>query len=302
MKENNIKSTGIHFRQIIHNPLLGTMKLIRNYSLSTEGQIVHESAKPCIFVVNHSNVHDVPTVSEIVNEHFYLLAGDEVKNDLSGFLFNLNGVVWVDRKDKKSMNISKEKLIELLNKGVNILLFPEGTWNRTEKIMLPLHWGVIDIAKITGCPIVPVVMEYSLDNYPECYSKIGEPIIIGNNYEINGEMQPEIMTDNEKKSNAIEFVRDSMASLRWYIWEEIYNDNKRVSKKEFEAYMKNTIDEYPKLDVKLEESFIYKPYDDEDDVFNPLEKNIVYTKNNAFLLRGQRHRYNKVYNQNSARN
>lgn len=192
----------INLRKGIHPLLINGVKSIRNYPLHSKAQIKHIDNKPCIFVVNHSNVHDVPTVSEIINEHFYLLAGDEVKYDLGGILFNLNGVVWVDRKDKKSMNISKEKLIGLLNKGVNVLLFPEGTWNRTDKIMLPLHWGVIDIARITGCPIVPVVMEYSLNNYPECYSKIGEPITIGNNYEINGEIQSNFMTDNEKKGNA----------------------------------------------------------------------------------------------------
>lgn len=285
---NNIS---IKIREVIHPLLIGGVRIVRDYPLHCKKQIKHIDNKPCIFVVNHSNVHDVPTVCEIINEHFYLLAGDEVKYDIGGFLFNLNGVVWVNRNDKESMNASKEKLIELLNKGVNVLIFPEGTWNRTDKIMLPLHWGVIDIARITGCPIVPVVMEYSLNNYPECYSKIGEPIIIGNNYEINGEIQSELMTDNEKKGNAINFVRDSMATLRWYIWEEIYNDNKRISKKEFDTYITRTVDEYSKMDCKLEDPFIFKPYDDEDEVFWSIEKKLILTKDNSFLLRGQRHRY-----------
>lgn len=255
-KMKKISKISINFRKILHPLLLKGIKIVRNYPLHCKAQIKHIDNKPCIFVVNHSNVHDVPTVSEIVKEHFYLLAGDEVKYDIGGFLFNLNGVVWVDRKDKKSMNASKEKLIELLNMGVNVLLFPEATWNRTEKIMLPLHWGVIDIARITGCPIVPIVLEYSLNNYPECYSKIGEPIRIGNNYEIDGKNQPENMDDKEKKKKAIEYVRDSMATLRWYIWEEIYNDNKRINENEFREYINKTIDEYPSMDCNIEDSFI----------------------------------------------
>lgn len=285
---NNIS---IKIREVIHPLLINGVKIVRDYPLHCKEQIKHIDNKPCIFVVNHSNVHDVPTVCEIINEHFYLLAGDEVKYDIGGFLFNLNGVVWVNRNDKESMNASKEKLIELLNKGVNVLIFPEGTWNRTDKIMLPLHWGVIDIARITGCPIVPVVMEYSVNNYPECYSKIGESILIGNNYEINGEIQSGFMTEMERKKNAIEYVRDSMATLRWYIWEEIYNDGKRLSKEEFEAYIKRTVDEYPKMDCDLEESFIVKLYIDKDDVFGPIDKKLILTRENSFLLRGQRNRY-----------
>ena len=112
-----------------------------------------------------------------------------------------------------------------------------------------------------------------------------------NNYDINGEIQSELMTEMERKKNAINFVRDSMATLRWYIWEEIYNDNKRITEDEFQTYIRRTIVEYSKIDCDLEDSFILKLYDDENDVFGSIEKKLILTKDNSFLLRGQSHRY-----------
>lgn len=40
-------------------------------------------------------------------------------------------------------------------------MFPEGTWNLTENLlMLPMKWGIIDIAKETGAQIIPTALEY----------------------------------------------------------------------------------------------------------------------------------------------
>ena len=66
--------------------------------------------KPLIFVANHSNVHDVPVMLSIVKKHVYVLAGDEVKDDINGLAFRLNGVVWVHRGDRQNAAIAKKKL------------------------------------------------------------------------------------------------------------------------------------------------------------------------------------------------
>ena len=37
-------------------------------------------------------------------------------------------------------------MVDLLNNGANLIMFPEDTWNLTpSKPMLSLYWGIIDI-------------------------------------------------------------------------------------------------------------------------------------------------------------
>lgn len=84
------------------------------------------------------------------------------------------------------------------------MMCPEGTWNLTpSKPMLPLNWGIIDLAKQTGVPIIPLILEYHPDC---CYAKYGEPIYI------NEEMD---------KQSGIEQLEESMATLKWDIWEHL---------------------------------------------------------------------------------
>lgn len=90
---------------------------------------------------------------------------------------------------------------DYITDGQNICVFPEGTWNLTpSKPMLPLYWGIIDIARTTGRPIIPVVLEYRAF---DCYVKWGAPIYV---------------SSKDNKQSKIDELSDEMAALRWEIW------------------------------------------------------------------------------------
>lgn len=224
--------------------------------------------KPIIFVANHSNVHDVPIMLSILKKHVYVLAGDEVKNDINGLAFKFNGVVWVRRGNKQSAKIAKEKVLNLLHRKKNILMFPEATWNLTPNLpMLPLHWGAVEFAQETNTPIVPITLEYTKDN--KCYYSIGKELRTSN-------------TDN--KTEVTNTLRDTLATMRWNFWEKYskksYED---ITKEDYLEYTQYRLDEYPKLDVEFERTTILKKYDCCDEVFEHL--NVVEpTMRNAFLF------------------
>ncbi|MBO5095443.1 MAG: Helicase associated domain protein [Bacilli bacterium] len=164
-------------------------------------------AKPVIYAANHTNVHDVPVICKAIEDHVYIIAGDEVRNDINGLMFNLNGVDWVARADERSRFLAKEASARRTINDLHYLYLPEGTWNMTESDpMLPFNWGIIDIAQKSGHPIVPVVLEYTKD---VCYVKIGKPMYVS------------IYDD---KLEAINKLRDTMATMRWDIWERTSMD------------------------------------------------------------------------------
>ena len=43
-----------------------------------------------------------------------------------------------------------------LKSGISICIFPEGTRNRTDDVLLEFHDGSFKIAEKTGCPVVPM--------------------------------------------------------------------------------------------------------------------------------------------------
>lgn len=193
-----------------------------------------------LFAINHSCIKDMPVASDVICEHVYVLVGKQRLDLIDRIFFFLNGVVYVDRKNKKNKVKGLKKMLNILRGGKNLAIFPEGTWNLTpSKPMLPLNWGIIDLAKQTGVPIIPLILEYHSDC---CYAKYGEPIYI------NEEMD---------KQSGIEQLEEAMATLKWDIW-EMFPVQKRTDemKAEFEEMVQERVAEYPKFNFEYEMSVI----------------------------------------------
>lgn len=229
----------IKIRKIIHPLLLKILPAQRTFELKLLNKCPSVSGAK-IFAMNHSNCHDAPIAGESIKEHYFILAGKQRLELMDKIFFFLNGTIFVDRKNKNSKRKSVHKMTHLLRKGENILMYPEGTWNLTSsKPMLPLYWGIVDLAKSADTPIIPVVAEY---HQKCCYVKFGQPLYMGKKID---------------KQQGINLVSDVLATLKWEIW-EMFPVEKRVNQleKEFEEMIQKRIDEYPKLDVEYEKSVI----------------------------------------------
>ena len=54
--------------------------------------------------------------------------------------------------------------IDQIKHGISIFIFPEGTRNKGEELsLLPFHAGSFKIAEKSGCPIVPVALNNTID-------------------------------------------------------------------------------------------------------------------------------------------
>ena len=111
-----------------------------------------------ILAPNHTGLADTIIACKAVNTYFSPLAKIELKkNPLMGYLF-AKTCVFVDRSDKDSRRKSVVQVIEKAKKNVSVLIFPEGTRNKsTEKPLLSFHSGAFRIAIETQLPIAPCV-------------------------------------------------------------------------------------------------------------------------------------------------
>lgn len=225
---------------------------------------------PIIFAANHSAFPDTPISLKAIGQHSYLLMGKQNLAFEDQLFFWLNGVIWVDRKKREDMVASKQGIQAYLAQDHSVLWFPEATWNLTDNLlMLPMKWGIIDVAQQAGAQIIPMALEYDREKMV-CRVQFAKPMV-------GAALQD--------KAEAIRALRDTMATMRWEMMEKYPvirrcdADLERLRTEIFQA-----LDEYPPLDWAYESSCIYN-YPAED-VFAPIQQ-LTPCRKNAFLYSKQ---------------
>lgn len=228
--------------------------------------------KPVIYAVNHFCFADTPIMGRITPRRSYILLGKQRLGFSDWLYFILNGVIFVDRKDKEDMAASKQAMSAYLHIGRSIVMFPEGTWNLTEnQLILPMKWGIIDIAKETGAQIIPTVLEYDREK-KKCFVRFDVPMVFA----------PE-----DSKAEAIIALRDTLATMRWEFWER--NGTFSRASLDMDSERKKlfySVEEYPPIDWEYESSCVYHPRTTPVEAFAHLDQLIPCWKN-AFLLRNK---------------
>ena len=111
-----------------------------------------------IFVSNHTSFLDLPGIAMTIRGQFRPLAKKELlKIPVFGWITRATCVV-VDRSSNESRKKSLNHLKDILNLGINILIFPEGTQNRSNEILQPFKDGAFRIAVDTQKSLLPMMV------------------------------------------------------------------------------------------------------------------------------------------------
>lgn len=114
--------------------------------------------KSYIFVSNHTSFLDIPGIRLMIPGEFRPIAKKELlKIPVFGFIVKAATVV-VDRSNHESRKKSIEYAKRILQQGISMLIFAEGTQNRTKEILQPFKDGAFRIALDTQTPILPLVV------------------------------------------------------------------------------------------------------------------------------------------------
>lgn len=114
--------------------------------------------KAYIYVCNHTSYLDIPGILLTIPTQFRPLAKKELKRiPVFGWIAQ-SACIIVDRSSNESRRKSMEHLKDILAMGISILIFPEGTQNRTRERLQPFYDGAFRIAIETKQPIIPIVL------------------------------------------------------------------------------------------------------------------------------------------------
>jgi 1-acyl-sn-glycerol-3-phosphate acyltransferase len=114
--------------------------------------------KAYIYVSNHTSFLDIPGLTMLLPGQFRPLAKKELlKIPIFGWIAKSAAII-VDRSSPESRKKSIDRLKAFLKAGISILIFAEGTQNRSKNVLQPFKDGAFRIAVDTQQPILPIVV------------------------------------------------------------------------------------------------------------------------------------------------
>ncbi len=180
--------------------------MLNNIRYDFYGRKNFEKGKSYIYVSNHTSYLDIPGLCLAIPGEFRPLAKKELlKIPVFGWIAQAASVI-VDRSSgasrKKSMDILKSNLDD----GISILIFAEGTQNRSTEILQPFRDGAFRIAVDTQQPILPIVIIGAGKLMPpgKGYIEHGRvKIVVGKEIQTKGFTHKDIKTLQDQTFNAM---------------------------------------------------------------------------------------------------
>jgi 1-acyl-sn-glycerol-3-phosphate acyltransferase len=126
--------------------------------LTIKGREYFQPGKTYIVVSNHNALIDVPVSSPgIPGGNKTIAKAEMAKIPLFGLIYK-TGSILVDRKNEKSRRESFVKMREVLEMGLHMCIYPEGTRNTSSEPIKPFHDGAFRLAVTSGHSIIPMII------------------------------------------------------------------------------------------------------------------------------------------------
>lgn len=214
--ENNIPLKSSELKKRIH---FLTMLILKIDRITTGRKLIvfddkrnYDSDKGKIYASSHVGRYDIESVMEAINDQAYFFMGDaeETYRNMEGFfLENIHGRICIDTgyqvydmimkqkkgielteyeknlvsEYKKDRHIGEETCIKRIQAKDNILIYPEGAWNVTDRLTQPLFPGTARIAVKGNGIIIPIGVIRDGKNYT---------INIGREFDISGATENDV--------------------------------------------------------------------------------------------------------------
>ena len=154
----------------LYNASIGIVRLALRLALirvKTTGLEHVPSHTACIFMSNHVSNLDPPMLCPLIPRRTSVLAKKTVwRIPILGPALDLAEIVPVERENRESAIQSIRRAGEVMQHGINMTLFPEGTRSRDGRL-LPFKKGPFHLAAETGFPVVPITILGTYEMMPK---------------------------------------------------------------------------------------------------------------------------------------
>ncbi len=124
---------------------------------------------PFIWCPNHTSALDILEMYAVVPHYFHFVAKKEhAESPLFGVMFTKTHIP-INRNSMTESFKAMQRALSDLQKGIDIVLFPEGTMNFQKNTLLKFKNGAFKLACDADLPILPVYMPDNLERLPFTY-------------------------------------------------------------------------------------------------------------------------------------
>jgi len=141
--------------------------LFTGLRLCVKGKENFSPGQNYIVVYNHNSLIDVPVSVPFMPGANKTIAKVELARiPVFGLLYK-RGSVLVDRKNEESRKMSYIKMKEVLDMGLHMCIYPEGTRNKTDQPLQRFHDGAFRLSLDSQKPILPAIIFNSKKVLPQ---------------------------------------------------------------------------------------------------------------------------------------
>ncbi|MET0289024.1 MAG: lysophospholipid acyltransferase family protein [Pseudoxanthomonas sp.] len=130
-----------------------------NVRVVVEGRDGVDWSRPHLFVSNHQSVIDICALYMAVPVPLRFLLKDEMlKVPFVNWYAQATGMLFLDRDSRRAGALVRRQAAQVLRKGQDLCLFPEGTRSRSGELA-PFKAGLLQAAIDAGVDVVPVALD-----------------------------------------------------------------------------------------------------------------------------------------------
>jgi 1-acyl-sn-glycerol-3-phosphate acyltransferase len=126
--------------------------------MSIKGKEHFVKGETYIVTCNHNSFMDVPMTTPFIPGPNKTIAKKEMASIPVFGLIYKRGSVLVDRKSEESRKKSFDAMKKVLETGMHMCVYPEGTRNKTSEPLQPFFNGAFRLSRDTGHKIMPAVL------------------------------------------------------------------------------------------------------------------------------------------------
>lgn len=189
------------FYRAVRGPLTACFKAVYKPTVTGKENIPENGR--VILAGNHTNYFDCLLVASATKRCVHYLAKDELMRGPLKLIFGSLGIIPVNRRQKDKAAL--ETAETMLRDEKIIGIFPEGTINRTDDIIMPFKFGAVKMARDTETPVIPFVITGKYKPFKKSVKiRIFEPMTVGENLEdanndLMNTVKTEIVREGENK-------------------------------------------------------------------------------------------------------
>ena len=184
---------------------MGVFLTLSGCTFRVKGKEVFKGMPNAIVVCNHNSLIDIPVSTPFLPRANKTIAKKSfVYVPLFGWIYQFATVI-VDRKDHNSRKDSFDNMVKVLDNGLDMLIYPEGTRNKTTEPLKSFYDGAFKLSIETQKPIIPVVLLNTKKILP------ARPILYFTPGKIDMHILPAIYPQGHTKDSLKKAVYDVMA-------------------------------------------------------------------------------------------